>query len=309
MACCRASRSARTSETEKGQIYIPRVNWMLLLAVVFLVGVFRSSSALASAYGIAVTGTMVVTAIMAYFVLWRCWAWSRPLAALLIVPFLAVDVVFLLANMLKIREGGWIPLLIGTALMFVMITWRKGARILVEKAHKQEVPLVEFIKLLEKSPPERVRGLAVFLTGSPDVAPSALLHNLKHNRVLHKHNVVLNVVIEDRPGVDPATRATLERLSDSFSRVTLRFGFMESPDVPKALRACRAQDWSFDIMQTSFFFSRRTLRPAPKSRLWKWQDRLFISSRAQRQRREPAFRHPDESRRRGRIADHGVRAL
>src|SRR5215211_5709254 len=155
----------RTSETEKGQIYIPRVNWLLLLAVVFLVIVFRSSSALAAAYGIAVTGTMVATAFLAFFVLWKCWKWSVATAALLIAPFLAIDVVFLLANLLKVFEGGWLPLAVGASLLVVMLTWRKGARILAEKARKEEVPLTEFIAMLEKRPPECVQGTAVFLTG------------------------------------------------------------------------------------------------------------------------------------------------
>jgi KUP system potassium uptake protein len=266
----------RTSETEKGQIYVPRINWLMLLAVVFLVGVFRSSSALAAAYGIAVTGTMVVTAVMAFFVLWRCWGWSPTSSALLIAPFLAIDVVFLMANLLKLAEGGWMPLLVGTALLAVMMTWRRGTRILIDKARRDEVPLRDFVRLLEQRPPERVQGTAVFLTGSPDIVPSALLHNLKHNRILHAQNVILNVVTEDRPRVDQAERASVERLSDGFLKVTLRFGFMETPNVPSALPVCRAQGWKFDVMRTSFFFSRRALRPARQSQMPRWQDKLFI---------------------------------
>ncbi len=189
----------RTSETEKGQIYIPRVNWLLLVAVVYLVIVFRSSSAFASAYGIAVTGTMVITTAMAFLVLWKCWRWRPATAALVIAPFLAIDLVFLMANMLKIVEGGWMPLAVGAALMAVMLTWRRGTRILAEKARKDEVRLAEFIEMLAKSTPERVKGVAVFLTGQPDSTPSALLHNLKHNKILHEHNVIMNVVTEDTP--------------------------------------------------------------------------------------------------------------
>jgi KUP system potassium uptake protein len=266
----------RTSETERGQIYIPRINWLLLLAVVFLVIVFRSSSALAAAYGIAVTGTMVATALLAFFVLWKCWKWPAATAALLIAPFLAIDGVFLLANLLKVLEGGWVPLAVGALLMVVMLTWRKGARILAEKARKEEVPLPEFIAMLEKRPPERVQGTAVFLTGSPENVPSALLHNLKHNKVLHQQNVILSVAIQDTPRVEAADRASIERLSDSFSRVTLRFGFMEMPNIPKALPACRARGWKFDVMRTSFFLSRRALKPSARSEMPSWQDRLFI---------------------------------
>src|SRR5215208_1564900 len=252
----------RTSETEKGQIYIPRVNCLLLIAVVYLVIVFRSSSAFASAYGIAVTGTMVVTTTMAFLVLWRCWKWQPATAALVIAPFLAIDLVFLMANTLKIVEGGWMPLAVGAALMTVMLTWRRGTRILADKARKDEVRLAEFIETLAASTPERVKGVAVFLTGQPDSTPSALLHNLKHNKILHERNVIMNVVTEDLPRIEETHRVTVERLSDSFARVTLRFGFMEEPNVPRALAACRAKGMAFDVMRTSFFLSRRALRPA-----------------------------------------------
>jgi KUP system potassium uptake protein len=266
----------RTSETEKGQIYIPRVNWLLLLAVLFLVIVFKTSSALAAAYGIAVTGTMVVTAIMAFLVLRSCWGWSSGAAALLIAPFIVIDMVFLGANLLKVFEGGWMPLAVGACLMAVMLTWRRGAGILAAKAQKEDVPLQEFIGMLEARAPEQVKGTAVFLTGSPGNVPSALLHNLKHNKVLHECNVVLHVLIEDTPRVDEANRATAERLSKGFWRVTLRFGFMETPDVPSSLVKCRAQGLSFDAMRASFFLSRRALRPSARSKMPWWQDNLFI---------------------------------
>ena len=266
----------RTSETEKGQIYIPRINWLLLLAVVFLVIVLKSSSALAAAYGIAVTGTMVVTATLAFLVLWRCWRWSPVVAALLIAPFMFVDLVFLGANLLKMHEGGWMPVAVGGTLVLLMLTWRRGTSILAEKAQKEEVPLLEFIRILEDRSPERVKGTAVFLTGSPGNVPSALLHNLKHNKVLHEHNAILHVVTEDTPRADENCRATVERLPHNFWRVTLRFGFMETPDVPKALLACRRQGLTFDVMQTSFFLSRRALRPSARSRMPWWQDNLFI---------------------------------
>jgi KUP system potassium uptake protein len=264
----------RTSETEKGQIYLPRVNWLLLVAVVYLVIVFRSSSALASAYGIAVTGTMVVTTTMAFLVLWRCWKWSPVAAAAVIAPLLAIDLTFLMANMLKIAEGGWMPLAVGGALMVVMLTWRRGTSILAEKARKDEVRLAEFIAMLAKSTPERVKGVAVFLTGQPGSTPSALLHNLKHNKVLHEQNVIMNVVVEDTPRVEERDRVAIERLSDSFSRVTLRFGFMEEPNIPRALVNARAKGMSFDVMRTSFFLSRRALRPAQQSPMPRWQDKL-----------------------------------
>jgi KUP system potassium uptake protein len=265
-----------TSETEKGQIYIPRINWLLLIAVLYLVIVFRSSSALASAYGIAVTGTMVITAAMMFLVVWRCWRWRPATAALVIAPFLAVDLVFLFANMLKIVEGGWMPLAVGASLMVVMLTWRRGTRILGEKAARDEVRLAEFIAMLEHSAPDRVQGIAVFLTGHPDSTPSALLHNLKHNKVLHQTNVIVSVVAADTPRVDEADRIDVEQVSDAFWRVTLRFGFMETPNVPRALAAARKQGLKIDLARTSFFLSRRALRLAPKSEMPRWQDRLFI---------------------------------
>jgi KUP system potassium uptake protein len=266
----------RTSETEKGQIYIPLVNWLLLLLVVMLVIIFKSSSAFASAYGIAVTGTMVVTTTMAFFVLWKCWKWSPAIAALVIVPFLAVDLSFLFANLLKIVEGGWMPLAVGLVLMMLMRTWRRGTRILADKTRKEDVPLTDFIGMLAKGAPERVKGVAVFLTGQPDSTPRALLHNLKHNKVLHEQNVILNISIDDRPRVDDGERLSVEHLSDDFWRMTLRFGFMETPNVPHALGRARAYGLKIDLMQTSFFLSRRALRVAPKSPMPRWQELLFI---------------------------------
>ncbi|MGN6463939.1 MAG: potassium transporter Kup [Rhizobiaceae bacterium] len=266
----------RTSETEKGQIYIPRINLFMLVAVIYVVGVFRSSNALASAYGIAVTGTMVVTAILGFFVLWRCWRWSVVSSALLIAPFLLVDLVFLGANMLKVMNGGWLPLAVGALVLLVMVTWRKGSLIMAAKAQKEELGLSQFLALMEKNPPDVVGGTAVFLTGNPTKVPSALLHNLKHVKVLHEHNVIMNVVTDETPRVDEEARVSFERLSDRFARVTLHFGFMETPNIAKALPACRALGWEFDIMQTSFFLSRRTLKSAKASLLPRWQERLFI---------------------------------
>jgi KUP system potassium uptake protein len=266
----------RTSETEKGQVYLPRVNWLLLVAVVFLVLVFRSSSALATAYGIAVTATMVVTTVMAFFALWKCWGWSPQASAFVIAPFLIVDVTFFGANLLKIAQGGWLPLLVAAAIMAIMLTWRRGTRVVWQRTHRADVPLPELVAMLEKHPPERVGGTAVFLTGTPGTTPTALLHNLKHNKVLHEQNVILSVVTEDRPRVDESERAVVEPISDDFLRVTLRFGFMESPNVTKALPACRKQGWKFDVMRTSFFLSRRTLRPAADSPMPRWQDWLFL---------------------------------
>ena len=265
-----------TSQEHYGQIFMPRVNLFLLVGVLFLVLMFRSSSALASAYGIAVTGTMVVTGIMAFVVIWKVWHWSPLAAAALMVPFLLIDLTFLGANMLKVHDGGWVPLALAAAVMVVMYTWRRGSRLLFEKTRRQEISLDELVRMLEKKPPTRVPGTAVFLTSTPNSAPTALMHSLKHYKVLHEHNVILTIETADTPRVPSAERVRMEQASETFTRVTLRFGFMETPNVPKALAIARKHGWQFDIMSTSFFLSRRSLKPAAQSGMPYWQDRLFI---------------------------------
>jgi KUP system potassium uptake protein len=266
-----------TSESQSGQIYIPRINRMLLIAVLLLVLLFKSSSALASAYGIAVTGTMVVTAMMGFVVVWKVWRWSPVAAAALIAPFLFLDLTFLTANLLKVWEGGWVPLALGACVMLLMYTWRRGSRLLFEKSRKLELPLAELVTMLEKRPPQRVPGTAVFLTSDPNSAPTALLHSLKHYKVLHEKNVILTVETAPRPRINPAERVRLEQISPTFSKVTLKFGFMETPNVPRALAIARKLGWQFDIMSTSFFLSRRAIKPAAHSGMPRWQDHLFIA--------------------------------
>jgi KUP system potassium uptake protein len=266
-----------TSGAHYGQIYMPRVNSLLLVGVLLLVLLFRSSSSLASAYGIAVTGTMVVTAMMAFVVVWRIWHWHPLAAAALIAPFWFIDVTFLAANLLKIAEGGWMPLALGAGVMAVMYTWRRGSRLLFEKTRRQETPLEALVAMLEKKPPTRVPGTAVFLTSDPGSAPTALLHSLKHYKVLHEKNVILTVETAGTPRVDPSERVRIEPVGETFLRVVLRFGFMETPNVPKALAIARKLGFTFDIMATSFFLSRRSLKPAAHSGMPRWQDRLFIA--------------------------------
>jgi len=265
-----------TSEALFGQIYMPRVNTLLLFGVLLLVALFRSSGALASAYGIAVTGTMVVTAMMAIVVIWRVWGWPLFGALALMLPFLFIDFTFLSANLLKVVEGGWMPLALGVLVMGVMYTWRRGSRLLFEKTRRLETPLESLVKSLEKKPPARVPGTAVFLTSDPVSAPTALLHSLKHYKVLHEKNVILTIETADTPRIDPAERVRIEPVGQTFSRVVLRFGFMETPNVPRALAIARKLGWQFDIMSTSFFLSRRSLKPSSHSGMPRWQDRLFI---------------------------------
>jgi KUP system potassium uptake protein len=266
-----------TSASHVGQIYIPRVTLALLLGVLLLVGLFRTSSALASAYGIAVATTMVVDGVLAFIVIWRRWQWPLWKAALLMVPFVIVDVTFFSANFLKLFEGAWAPLLFGASMVLLILTWRRGSGILISKTRRTEVPIETLLRSLEKKPPHSVPGTAVFLTSDPDFAPTALLHNLKHNKVLHEHNVVLTIITADTPRVGKDERVRITPLSKHFSRVALKFGYMEQPNVPKALAIARKHGWQFDIMSTSFFLSRRALKPSPKSGMPAWQDHLFIA--------------------------------
>ena len=266
-----------TSASHVGQIYIPRVTVSLLLGVLLLVGLFRTSSALASAYGIAVATTMVVDGVLAFIVIWKHWKWPLWKAALLMAPFVVVDLTFFSANFLKLFEGAWAPLLFGATLVLVILTWRRGSGILVGKTRRTEVPIETLLRSLEKKPPHSVPGTAVFLTSDPDFAPTALLHNLKHNKVLHEHNVILTIVTADTPRVREDERVQITPLSQHFSRVSLKFGYMEQPNVPKALAIARKHGWQFDIMSTSFFLSRRSLKPSPQSGMPGWQDHLFIA--------------------------------
>jgi KUP system potassium uptake protein len=265
-----------TSAEYSGQIYLPRVNNALLIGVLLLVGLFRTSHSLAAAYGIAVATTMVVDGILAFIVIWKLWRWPAWKAVLLMVPLIIIDATFFSANLLKLLEGAWVPLLFGLAMVILILTWRRGTRILANKTRKTEVPLDALLASLEKKPPHIVPGTAVFLTSDPDFAPTALLHNLKHNKVLHEHNVVLTIVTADTPRAREDERVTITPVSQHFSRVSLKFGYMETPNVPKALAIARKQGWQFDIMSTSFFLSRRALKPSAQSGMPIWQDRLFI---------------------------------
>ena len=266
-----------TSASHVGQIYIPRVTVALLVGVLLLVGLFRTSSALASAYGIAVATTMVVDGLLAFIVIWKLWQWPLWKAALLMAPFVIVDLTFFSANFLKLFEGAWAPLLFGATMVLLILTWRRGSGILVSKTRRTEVPIETLLRSLEKKPPHIVPGTAVFLTSDPDFAPTALLHNLKHNKVLHEHNVILTIITADTPRVPEEERVQITPLSKHFSRVSLKFGYMEQPNVPKALAIARKHGWQFDIMSTSFFLSRRALRPSPQSGMPAWQDHLFIA--------------------------------
>jgi KUP system potassium uptake protein len=265
------------SEMQEGQIFVPKVNQLLLIGVVLLVLLFKSSSALASAYGIAVSGTMVVTTALAFVVVWKRWHWPLWAAVSFVSAFLLIDCIFFAANLMKVVEGGWVPLLLACCSMVVMWTFVRGNKLLSQKMMRDSIPLKDLIRMLEKSKPTRVPGTAIFLTNQLEVAPSALLHNIKHNKVLHEHVWIMSVRTEDTPRVPLANRYEIVKLSDDFTGITLHYGYMESPRVPAALALLRKSGLKFDIMTTSFFLGRRTIKIAPTSDMPAWQDHLFIS--------------------------------
>jgi KUP system potassium uptake protein len=253
-------RIVQTSDHAMGQIYMPAVNWLLMLGVVALVFGFRSSSALSSAYGIAVSVTMVTTTVLAALVARRMWGWNRLVVAAGSFVFLAVDTLFLFANSLKIADGGWLPLLVAALVLGVFTTWSRGRALVREMAAADQVPLEEFVQGLLRDPPHRVNGTAIFLTAEPEFVPHALLHNLKHNQVLHQRIIVLQLLSTDSPRVDAAHRLSVSDLGGGFWRVTVRYGFMEEPDVPEFMKLLTYQKGiPTESMSTSYFVSRETV--------------------------------------------------
>jgi KUP system potassium uptake protein len=267
-----------TSETQEGQIYLPKVNLILAIGVFVLVLVFGSSSDLAAAYGIAVTGDMVITTILASFVFLRAWGWNPGLVALIVVPILLIETIFLGANVLKIMDGGWVPILFAAGTVMLMWTWIRGTRHVQAQARKGATSIDALIEMLAKSSRlQDVPGTAVFLTSDPDIAPGALMHNIKHNHVLHERNMIVCVNMATRPFVPDGERVAVTKLSDRFSRIDMTFGYMEETNVPKALALARKQGEKFDIMSTSFFLNRRTFRTSKTQGLPTWQEALFIT--------------------------------
>ncbi|MBO3759058.1 potassium transporter Kup [Ciceribacter sp. L1K23] len=269
-----------TSETHTGQIYLPAVNTLLLCGVVALVLLFGSSEALATAYGISVTGAMVVTTIMAFQFVKTRWAWPTPLSIAVLLPLLLLEIVFLGANVLKIHDGGYVPVAFAACFTILMLTWRSGSRILFEKTRHADIPLSFFVETIERGGehgPVIVPGTAIFLTSDPQTAPAALLHNIKHNHVIHERNIILTIKTVGRPRATDEQRFEVETISEHFSRVEIRFGFMETQNVSRALASLRRGGLKFDIMSTSFYLGRRKLVPDAKSGMPYWQDRVFIA--------------------------------
>jgi KUP system potassium uptake protein len=265
----------RTSETQAGQIYLPGVNILLMAGIVILALAFGSSSRLASAYGIAVTGEMLTSTLMAYVLITKLWKKPAWLALMACVPLFLLETVFFTSNLAKVWSGGFVPLALAGMLMLVMWTWQRGSSLLAEQTRRDE-PLAKLFETLAVHPPTRVRGTAIFLTSQLDTAPAALLHNLKHNQVLHEQIIILTVKTAQQPRVRDSDRVVIKDYLPDVKLVTLNFGFMETPNVVKALTASRKQGLKFDIMKTSFFLSRRTVVPSDRSGMPAWQDQLFI---------------------------------
>ncbi len=268
-----------TSETQTGQIYLPNVNVLLMFGVMVLVFVFGSSESLATAYGISVTGAMVVDTFLAYEFVRVRWRWPLSLAIATLLPLLVLELIFFGANMLKIHDGGYVPVLIAAAIIIVMWTWKRGTKILHDKTRHTDIPLASFVKSIERKSehaPVSVPGTAIFLTSDPESTPAALLHNIKHNHVLHAQNFILTIRTLNTPVVAKDQRVSASSLSERFSLLEMRFGYMETQNVSQALGLFRKTGLKFDIMSTSFYLGRRKLVPDAQSGMPHWQDRLFI---------------------------------
>ncbi|MGH6934120.1 MAG: potassium transporter Kup [Dongiaceae bacterium] len=289
-----------TSETEIGQIYLPRVNWIMMLGVIALVLGFGSSSNLAGAYGIAVTGSMAVDSVLAGLVAWWLWRWSPLVAGLVFGVFLLIDLAFLTAACLKIPAGGWFPLLTAVVGFTVVMTWRRGRRIVYERLYRDALPIADFLARFKEST-QRVAGTAVFMTANVLTVPNAFLHNMKHNKVVHERVVIMTVATEDVPRVPPERRIEVNNLGKGFYAATARFGFMESPNVPQALALAHSPGLALDMMQISFFLGHETLVPSRKPDLPMWQEQLFITLTASALSATSYFNIPP-----GRVVELGV---
>lgn len=254
-----------TSETQSGQIYLPQINWLLLLGVLSLVLGFGSSDAIAAAYGISISGQMLVTTLLLALVMRGAWRWPLAVTALVTVVFAAIDAMFLTANMLKFLEGGWVSIFMSSTLLTVMIIWTSGSKRLFDKTRKHEIPLTTLVASLKKSPPPQVPGTAIFMTGDLESAPTSLMHSLKHYKVLHEQNLIMTIKTLPVPFVEDDERLTITPVDDGFTKLSVAYGYMEDPDIPGALKELRKQGIKFDIMSTSFFLSRRTLIPSASS--------------------------------------------
>ncbi|MFW1760611.1 potassium transporter Kup [Acinetobacter calcoaceticus] len=266
-----------TSESEEGQIYVPFLNWLLLIAIIILILIFKTSSNLASAYGLAVTLTMLCDTILVAVFIYSAWKWSMPKVLLLIIPFFVLESVLVAATSLKILSGGWVPLLIGAIAVTILMTWKRGRELTFAKLEHDTLSLDLFVKSIGNSV-HWVPGDAVFMTGTPNVVPHAMLHNIKHNKVLHQRNILVTVVIEDVPFVEPEDRISTETLAEHFFRIKIFYGFKDEMNVPKALMQAYEQlGLEYDLMHISFFISRDRIVHSVGDGMSPWREKLFIS--------------------------------
>lgn len=284
-----------TSANESGQIYLPAVNWVLLAGVVGAVVMFGSSSALAAAYGIAVTLTMMITTLLTFFVVRYRWNLPAPVTFLATAFFLIIDLALIAGCMIKFFDGGWFPLILGGLLFLLMATWRRGRNIVLATIRKEGVDLQAFIATLNPAEIQRAARVAVYPVADPSTVPQALLHNLKHNQVLHERNIILTVIFADVPWVHESERVQVDDLGNSFWRVTLRFGFMDAPDVPQALKLCEGFGLTIPLFQTSYFLSRETIVATPGSGMALWREHLFAAMSRNASGVVEFFRLPDNA--------------
>ena len=292
---------AHTSSHEIGQVYVPQVNWALMVATIVIVIGFKSSSALAAAYGIAVTMTMIITALLLHVVATERWKWPLPLALLVSGGFLLIDGAFFGANLLKVAHGGWLPIVIGALLFTLMTTWKTGRRVLFDRLTARAIPLEDFMAMVTADPPTRVAGTSVFMTAQPKGTPPALTHNLRHNKVLHEHVVVLMVTTTQVPHVAPADQVTMRDLGHGVSHVTVRYGFMQNPDVPEALMLARGLGLVVDEGDITYFLGRETILVTDRPGMAKWREQLFVLMSRNAVRATAFFHLPPE-----RVVELGV---
>lgn len=281
-----------TSRSEIGQIYIPFVNWALFAGVIWLVLTFKNSSNLAAAYGIAVTGTMIITTLLAYVVARNKWGWSDSKSFLIFGGFFLIDFSFFGANILKIKDGGWVPLLIGTIIYILMTTWQKGRKVLYRKLKERSISIEVFCQRLLQKPPLRISGTAIYMAGDPWGVPVPLLHNIKHNKVLHERVAILTIMTKEVPSIAKSSRVDIQEIIPNFYRILVYYGFMETPKMKHILEACRQKNIHFNVNETTFVLGRETILPSNDPSLSLWQEKLFAFMSRNAQRPTAFFKIP-----------------
>jgi KUP system potassium uptake protein len=283
-----------TSKDEIGQIYVPMMNWMLLIATIWLVATFKTSSNLAGAYGLAVTATMVTTTVLAYFVARRNWGWGRIHALAVLFVFLLVDLAFLGANLHKIPDGGWFPLFIGAVAYFLMATWQRGRAIVAARLRRNATPIFDFVRDVERQQPMHVPGIAIFMTSDIESTPPALLHNLKHNKILHEQVALLTITTTDEPYVRARDRTQVASLAPNFFRIVANYGFMQTPSIFEILDSAKKQGFTYNFEDITFFLGRETILPSHHPGMVIWREKVFAFMLRNAQRATAFFQIPPD---------------